>query len=63
VGAGVLGSVLSREDAVPDVDVFQFMFGIVAAMAVMAFLATLFIERFPGRRAESPREGVEAIAV
>jgi EmrB/QacA subfamily drug resistance transporter len=62
VGAGVLGSVLSSEGGAPDVDVFRMMFAIVAAMAVCAFVSTLFIERFPGRGRAGSIERVEAVA-
>jgi EmrB/QacA subfamily drug resistance transporter len=58
VGAGVLGSVLSRDSGAPEVDVFRLMFGIVAAMAVLGFVSTLFIERHPARRIEDPLDGV-----
>ena len=61
VGAGVLGSVLSSDGggATPDVDVFRAMFAIVAAMSVLAFVATLFIERRPARHSDDVRERMD----
>jgi DHA2 family methylenomycin A resistance protein-like MFS transporter len=53
VGAGVLGLVLSNNGGAPGVDVFRAMFVVVTAMAVLAFVSTLFIERFPGRRMQA----------
>jgi DHA2 family methylenomycin A resistance protein-like MFS transporter len=60
VGAGVLGSVLSSNSgAAPDVGVFRLMFAIVAAMAVLAFTTTLFIERHPSRHIDDNAEGMD----
>lgn len=59
VGAGVLGSVLSRDGGAPDVDVFRLMFAIVAVMSVLGFISTLFIERHPAGRIEEPIERIE----
>jgi EmrB/QacA subfamily drug resistance transporter len=60
IGAGVLGSVLSSDGgAAPDVGVFRIMFAIVAAMAVLAFFSTLFIERRPSRHAEDAAERMD----
>jgi hypothetical protein len=50
--------VLSRDSGAPEVDVFRLMFAIVAAMAVLGFVSTLFIERHPARRIEDPLDGV-----
>lgn len=63
VGAGVLGLVLSSDGGggAPDVDVFRLMFGIVTVMAVLAFVSTLFIERFPARGMHAA-ERVEPVA-
>jgi EmrB/QacA subfamily drug resistance transporter len=61
VGAGVLGSVLSRDGGAPDVDVFRLMFAIVAVMSVLAFISTLFIERHPARHFEQPLDAVDAV--
>jgi MFS family permease len=58
VGAGVLGSVLSRDAGAPEVSVFRAMFAIVAVMAALAFVSTLFIERRPSRHIEEALEGV-----
>jgi DHA2 family methylenomycin A resistance protein-like MFS transporter len=63
VGAGVLGSILSSDDAggVPEVGVFRLMFAIIAAMSLLAFVATLFIERRPSRRVDEPVDAVGAV--
>lgn len=62
VGAGVLGAVLSRDAGTPDIAVFRVMFGIVAIMAVLALVATLFIERFPLAEHDDRIDRVEAPA-
>ncbi len=47
VGAGVLGAILNSEGALPDVDVFRFMFAILVAMAFLGTACTPFIHRLP----------------
>ncbi len=47
VGAAVLGAVLSRDGALPDVDVFRLMFAVLLAMAFLATACSALVHRLP----------------
>jgi EmrB/QacA subfamily drug resistance transporter len=46
VGAGMLGAILSDDGGAPEIGLFQLIFAVLAALAVAAFVAALFIHRF-----------------
>jgi hypothetical protein len=46
VGAGILGAVLSS-DSGSEVGLFRLIFAVLAGMAALASVTTLFIHRFP----------------
>ena len=47
IGTGLLGAILSSEEAAPEIGMFRVMFAVLLAMSVLAALTTLMIHRFP----------------
>ena len=53
IGTGVLGAVLNTEGVAPEIGVFRLVFAVLFVMAVLAFISSLFIHRFPAERRRS----------
>jgi MFS family permease len=47
IGTGLLGAILSTDEAAPEIGVFRLIFGVLVVMSVLAAATTLFIHRFP----------------
>ena len=47
IGTGLLGAILSSDEAAPEIGVFRVIFAILLVMSVLAALTTLMIHRFP----------------
>jgi MFS family permease len=53
IGVGILGAVLNTDSGAPDIAVFQLVFVVLLVVAVLAFISSLFIHRFPSGRREA----------
>ena len=60
VGAGLLGSFLSSNGGAPGIDTFRLMFAVLAVMAALATLSSLFIHRFAAEARTPVPEPAEA---
>ena len=49
VGAGILGSVLSKDSGTPDIWLFHLIFIVLLVIAALGCASTFFIHRFPQR--------------
>lgn len=49
IGTGLLGAILSSNEAAPEIGVFRLIFGVLVVMSLLAAVTTLFIHRFPPR--------------
>jgi EmrB/QacA subfamily drug resistance transporter len=56
IGAGVLGSVLNTNEAVPGIDLFRLIFAVLLAMSIAAAFCALLIHRFAAPQLEAPRD-------
>lgn len=53
VGVGILGAALQTNATAPEIDVFRFIFGVLAAASLASFAASLFIHGFAAEQPES----------
>jgi MFS family permease len=53
IGAGILGSVLSKDSGTPDIWLFRLIFVVLLVIAGLACASTFFIHRFPRGHAVS----------
>jgi MFS family permease len=63
IGAGVLGTVLNTNGAVPGIDLFRLIFAVLVAMSVLGAFCTFLIHRFPTeQRAQRDEARVASLA-
>ena len=47
VGAGILGALLTTDSGTPEIGLFRIIFAVLAGMAALSTISSLFIHRFP----------------
>ncbi|HET9476424.1 MAG TPA: MFS transporter [Dehalococcoidia bacterium] len=62
IGTGLLGAILSTDEATPEIGVFRLIFGVLVVMSVMAAATTLFIHRFPPHEPSTESEPLAVLA-
>jgi EmrB/QacA subfamily drug resistance transporter len=52
IGTGILGAVLNTSGDAPEIGVFRIVLGVLFAVSILAFGASLFVHRYPAERTE-----------